>query len=194
MNNGRHVLALTKQFLQLATGLKAIYSYPKKSVSPSDYVIMTYQAGATQTVSRAINNQLLSQRMLVTVSLQAADAQDVMLYTDMIKQASNETEFSYISDSIRQDPLVKNTHIATITLSFYNAFDTAAPKRIFPEEEVRKLLQIFADRLIFNTSVYGETMEDSRIDRIEIPPLTDSTLEEILAMQENIRHQVLSPE
>lgn len=192
MNNGKNCLLLVKQFLQISTGLNALYSSPKKSLSPQDYVILTYNLAGAQEVSRAIGNQLLSQRMLFVVTLQARKVQDVQLYLDMIKQASNGTEFFYLSDNVRQDPAVHNSHIGTITMSFYNPFDAKPPIRMFPEQEVRKLLQIFADRLIFNTSVYGETMEDSRLDRIVIPPLTDSTLEQILALQENIRDQVFS--
>lgn len=189
MNNAVQISILVKQFLQFATGLDAKYSYPR--TTPSDSVVLTYQAVGGQNISRAINNELLSERKLFTVAIQAKRAQDVQFYVDMIKQATSESAFTYISESIRQDVLVQNGHIGTITISYYNAFDTEAPKRIFPEAEVRKLLQAFADRLIFNTNIYRETLGDAFLDRYIVPELTDATLEEILTLQEDIYDKVV---
>ena len=189
MNNAVQISILVKQFLQFATGLDAKYSYPR--TTPSDSVVLTYQSVGGQNISRAINNELLSERKLFTVAIQAKRAQDVQFYVDMIKQATSESAFTYISESIRQDVLVQNGHIGTVTISFYNAFDTEAPKKIFPEAEVRKLLQAFADRLIFNTNIYRETLGDAFLDRYIVPELTDATLEEILTLQEDIYYKVV---
>lgn len=189
MNNDVQISILVRQFLQLATGLDALYSRPKST--PSETVVLTYQLNNGQAGTRAINNELLSERKMFVVTIQGKRAQDVQFYAGMIKQATIETAFLYMSESFGQDPYVMNGHIATIIMSYYNAFDSAAPKKIFSAEETRKLLQAFADRLIFNTSIYRDTLENSFIDRYIVPELTDATLEEILTLQENVYKTIM---
>ena len=190
MNNAVQISILVKQFLQFATGLDAKYSMPRQK--PGNDIYLTYQLNGGQNLSRAINNELLSERKMFTATVQAERARDVQFYVDMIKQASSESAYIYVSDTVRQDPNVETGHIGTIILSYYNSFDTAAPKKIFPAEEVRKLLQAFADRLIFNTNIYSETLGDAFLDRYIVPELDDATLEEILTLQEDIYDQVTS--
>lgn len=183
---------LVRQFLQLATGLKAKYSYPVTTPQENE-VVLTYQFIGGQQISVGIGNELLAERKLFVATVQAKTAKQVMFYTDMIKMATNRTQFVYISDSTRPDAAVRNRWIGTVTLMVYTPYNFGdAPQTFFTPEEARKLLQAFADRFLFNTTIYRDDLSQATFDRYIVPELNRMSLEEMFDAQQQIIAKIIA--
>lgn len=177
-----------KQFLEVVQPLPVKYGY-SRGARTSEVVLSYYQAGTTLT--KAIGNQIVSERQTYLVTIQTKTAEQCLLYSQLIRRGTNKSNFEYISDSIRRDTTVENGWINSIIIYTYTSVD--AGQYLFSAEEVREELQAIADNYIFATSQYNTTVANSFIDKMKIPKLQNRTytLQEFIELKQKYLDKLL---
>lgn len=159
-----------KNFLEVATPVPVKYGYPRGIAK--DNALVTYQQSNT-TTSRGIGNRVVGERITYVITVQTKTATDCLLYSTMIRRATSLTNVEFVSDSIRKDVTVKDGWINTIIVYLYTGVDIT--QQTYTGDEVKRALQMIADRYIFVTSMYDETLAQSFIDKFTVPELPKST-------------------
>lgn len=178
-----------KRFLQLAQSLPVTYGYTRGIREEANFI--TYQEMGTPSINVGIGNQLISERTTYVITVQTETAKKCMFYTELIKIATESSEIQFVSDSVRPDVTVKNRWINTIYVQLYNGL--VASKSIFTEPEVRSELQKIANRYIYVTSIYLDTVANSFIDKFVVPQLEDKlyTYEELMELKQEYIDRLL---
>lgn len=179
-NSGKKLALKMKRFLELVQPLPVKHGYPRGIKSGEAFV--SYQEMST-TPTIGIGNRIISETRLYTITVQTKTAEQNLLYTDLIKYGTQETDVMLASTDLRKDPLVQDGWINTIIVRVYNGF--SLEQVVFTVEEVRNILQEIADRYLFVTSIYGIDIEDSFIDRMVVSDLEDKdySYEELVALK-----------
>ena len=177
-----------KQFLELVQPLPVKYGY-SRGARTGEIVLTYYQVGTTLT--KAIGNQIVSERQTYLITVQTKTAEQCLLYSQLIRRGTNKSNFEYISDSIRRDTTVENGWINSIIIYTYTSVD--AGQYLFSAEEVREELQAIADNYIFVTNIYNTAVANSFIDKLKIPKLQDRsyTLTEFIELKQKYLDKLL---
>lgn len=180
---------LVKRFLETVQPLRPKYGYSRGVKAAEAFV--TYQEMGSANVRIGIGNQLVSEKTAFVITVQTKTAKENMLYSELIRLGTQESEIEYVSDSLRPDTLVADSWINTIIVNVYNNIHSR--KVVYTADEVRQELQIIADRYIFVTSIYRETLAASFIDTLVVPELEDKlySYEEFLALKQRYFDKLL---
>ena len=113
------------------------------------------------------------------------------MYSGLIKRGTESSFIAFVSDDLRKDTTAQDGWINTIILSAYNGLEVE--QQVFTPDQVRNLLQEIADRYIFVTSMYSETVASSFIDRYIVPQLEDKNYSraEVLALKQQYLDKLL---
>lgn len=177
-----------KQFLEVVQPLQVKYGY-SRGARTGDAVLTYYQVGST--LNKGIGNQIVSERQTYLITVQTKTAEQCLLYSQLIRRGTDRSNYEYVSDSIRRDTTVENGWINSIVIYAYTSVE--AIQHMFTAEEVREELQQIADRYLFTTSIYNETVAASFIDKLKIPKLQDReyTLNEFIALKQKYLDKLL---
>ena len=177
-----------KQFLELVQPLPVKYGY-SRGARTGEIVLTYYQVGTTLT--KAIGNQIVSERQTYLITVQTKTAEQCLLYSQLIRRGTNKSNFEFVSDNTRRDSTVENGWINSIIIYVYT--DVQAPQYLFTAEEVREELQLIADNYIFVTNIYNTAVANSFIDKLKIPKLQDRsyTLTEFIELKQKYLDKLL---
>jgi len=121
MRTIREKTQVVRQFLQEAQPLPVKYAYSKEKVKGEDFI--SYRHYGSPVFSRGLGNRIISERAAYIVTVQTGTARENLIYSEMIKLATNGTAIEFISESRTTTPTVKGKHINNILLYFYNMVD-----------------------------------------------------------------------
>lgn len=173
---------LIRRTLELSQPLDVLYGYPRGMQQAEAFI--TYQdIGTVQTV-KGIGNQLIGERLAYLIVVQTNTQLQNMFYSELVKMAANGTHMLLLSESLRFDGRAKGCWKNYILVNLYNTLHPN--KLIYTAQEARLELQRIADRYIFTTSIYAQSLSDSFLDRLIVPPLEDRlySYEEVLILKQ----------
>ena len=185
---GKDLSMRVKDFLQIVQPLPVKYGYARGVKRGQSFV--TYQ-DMSSTLRVGIGGTLISERKTFTVTVQTKTAEQNLMYSGLIKRGTESSFIAFVSDDLRKDTTVQDGWINTIILSAYNGLEVE--QQVFTPDQVRNLLQEIADRYIFVTSMYSETVASSFIDRYIVPQLEDKNYSraEVLALKQQYLDKLL---
>ena len=185
---GKDLSMRVKDFLQIVQPLPVKYGYTRGVKRGQSFV--TYQ-DMSSTLRVGIGGTLISERKTFTVTVQTKTAEQNLMYSGLIKRGTESSFIAFVSDDLRKDTTVQDGWINTIILSAYNGLEVE--QQVFTPDQVRNLLQEIANRYIFVTSIYSETVASSFIDRYIVPQLEDKNYSraEVLALKQQYLDKLL---
>ena len=170
-----------KEFLEMVQPLPVKYGYPR-GIKKGDSFISYRDVGSTPTL--AVGGGIISERRTYLVTVQTKTAESNLFYSTLIKFATEGSYVTFMSEDLRRDVTVEDGWINSIMLVVYNVIEPT--EATYSREEVRMILQDIADNYLFVTSIYRRTLEQSFIDKLVVPQLTQEsyTYQELLALKQ----------
>lgn len=118
---------LVKSFLEAAQPLPVMYAYDKRVAGVEAFV--TYQLTGSPVVRRGIGNQIISERVSYLVTVQTKTARENMIYSEMLKLATDGTSIQYVSEAPTTNPSVEGKVQNSIILYLFGEIST---EKVFP--------------------------------------------------------------
>lgn len=153
-----------KQFLEIAQPLPVSYAYGKEVQVAEAFV--SYQSLGSPIFNKGIGNNIISERASYLVTVQTKTARENMIYSEMIKLATEQTRIQYVSDSPDYNPNVEGKVTNSIILYLFN--DIEVEKVFTGRAPVQQMLQQAADRYTRAAARYGVDLSTALTDALDV--------------------------
>ena len=139
-----------RQFLELAQPLEVSYANTKSIKQVPN--VVTYQ-NISGSIRKGIGNSLISSVLTFLVTVQTQTARENMIFSEMIKLATEGTNIVFVSDSPNTDTTVKGKCKNEIILTLHSSIETT--EATYNAEELAEKLAENTTRYLTALKLYG---------------------------------------
>lgn len=191
MRTIRDKTQLMKQFLEIAQPLKVKYAYSKEKVKGEDFI--SYRHYGSPVISRGLGNHIISERVAYIVTVQTGTARENLIYSEMIKLATERTQIRFISEDKQHSTEVKGAYTNNIILQM---FGKVTPESLtYSANDISQALQAIANRYAKVTEHYGMDIKDILISAGDVQPEEGIyNTETLIEIKRNFLDSLVSPE
>lgn len=177
---GIRISKQVKSFLELAQPLPVKYGY-QRGVRQGDGFVTYRDIGST--IESAVGGRLISERRSYMITVQTKTAEQNLLYSYMIKLASDGSYVTIVSEDLRKDLTVEDGWINSLVVTVYNA--TLSDEIVLSAQDAGDLLQEAIRIYMLATKMFASASQAEAASRLAVPELNKQqyTYAEVIKMK-----------
>ena len=124
-----------KQFLEIAQPLPVVYSYTKKVADLPAFI--SYRSLGSPVITKSVGGKLINERESFLITITTKTARENLIYSDLIKLATEGTRIQYVSESLGYNSVEKSKATNSIVLYLFGDIE---PLKKVSKNNTAKLL------------------------------------------------------